>query len=441
MNKYKLTRNLGLKIVAFIFAFFLWLIVVNIDNPIERTTFSNIQVDIVNEDIILQGGNVYRVVGTQSVNVVVSAKRGTLDEIRSSDIVATADILEMDSSTGLVPIEVTIQGYDAGDDYESAEATPRNLQIVTEKTNAKVFTLTVSTTGTPRDGYQIGNMTVNPERVTIAGPQSTIDQIYRAAASITISGISEDQDIKAELVLYDEDGNAMDQNQLSNNLGNEGITVSVEVLKEKSVPMTFSASGTPADGYEYKGCSSEPETVLICGKSDVIDKVDSIEIPASVLSVAGATENVVQTVDIRPYLPEGIELVEDSAGDVTVTALIERDGTRTIDVLLSSIKINNLAENLEVVYPVDEKVSLRFSGEQERLDVLDVSNAVSVDLSSYTRPGTYTVPVLIDMPEGITLMNEVSVELTLQEKQDEAETDPGNGSETDGQTSDTTEEE
>ncbi|HJA65293.1 CdaR family protein [Lachnoclostridium sp. An169] len=421
MNKYKLTRNLGLKIVAFIFAFFLWFIVANVDNPISRTTFSNIQVNIANDDIILQGGNVYRVVGSQTASVVVSAKRSVLESIEPSDIVATADISEMDSSTGLVPIEITIQGFEG--DYESAEAVPRNLQIVTEKTNTKVFTLTVTTVGTPRDGFELGDMTVNPERVTIAGPQSTIDQISRASASISVSGISESQEIKADLVLYDDDGNSMDQNQLSNNLGDDGITVNVEVLKKKSVPMTFSVSGTPAGGYEYKGCSSEPEQVEICGNPDVVNGVDSIDIPAAALSIEGATENVVQTIDIRPYLPDGVELVEESAGDVIVTALIEQDGTRTIDVLVSSIRINNLSEDLEVSYQVDAKVSLRFEGEQSRLDVLDISNAVSVDLSPYTRPGTYTVPVLVDVPEGITLIDEASVQLTLQEKESEPQTD------------------
>ena len=39
MKKYKFTDNLGLKIIAVIFAAFLWLIVVNLDNPVEYTDF------------------------------------------------------------------------------------------------------------------------------------------------------------------------------------------------------------------------------------------------------------------------------------------------------------------------------------------------------------------------------------------------------------------
>ena len=73
-----------------------------------------------------------RVVGDQSATVTVYAKRQTLQDINADDIVATADIREMDTDTGLVPIKVTIPEY-AGD-YESADASPRNLQIRVEKT-------------------------------------------------------------------------------------------------------------------------------------------------------------------------------------------------------------------------------------------------------------------------------------------------------------------
>ena len=149
--------------------------------------------------------NVYQVVGDQSATVTVYAKRQTLQDINADDIVATADIREMDTDTGLVPIKVTIPEY-AGD-YESADASPRNLQIRVEKTGKKVLSLTVEHTGTQRNGYILGDMTVNPEQVTITGSESMIERVDRAVASINIEGISKDSDIEATLVLYDADGN------------------------------------------------------------------------------------------------------------------------------------------------------------------------------------------------------------------------------------------
>ena len=205
MKKYKLTNNLGLKITALVFSAFLWLIVVNVDNPVSSSTFTNIPVTIVNEDIITSSGEVYQVLGEETVSVVVYANREIRQSLSAEDIVATADIKEMDTSTGLVPITVTIPEYSGK--YESAEAVPRNLQIQREKSGRKVLALTVDTKGEERDGYIVGGMTVHPENVTITGAESAVEEIDSAVALVDISGISEDEERTAELKLYDANGN------------------------------------------------------------------------------------------------------------------------------------------------------------------------------------------------------------------------------------------
>ena len=177
---------------------FLWLIVANVANPVTKSTYTNIKVTIANDDVITQGGEVYTVLDDQNVNVVVYAKRSVIQQIKSDDIVATADIKEMDSRTGLIPISVSIPKYSGS--YQSAEAAPRNIQIKTEPTGKTVFTLTVSTTGTQRDGYQIGEMKVNPEKITITGAESTVKSIDKAVAKINVDGISKDEELTAELV-------------------------------------------------------------------------------------------------------------------------------------------------------------------------------------------------------------------------------------------------
>lgn len=423
MKKYKLTVNLGLKIAAFIFSAFLWLIVVNVDNPVESRTFTDIPVTIVNDDIITSGGEVYQVVGQQTVSVVVYATREVRQQLSAEDIVATADIREMNSS--LVPIEVTIPEFEG--EYESAEAVPRNLQIQIEKSGSRVLALTADDTGIVRNGYMIGSMTVHPTNITITGPESVLEQIDRAVASVNVDGMSKSEEREATLYLYDSNGNVVNQNQLENNLGEDGLTVSVEILEMKSVPVVFDVTGTPAEGYQYTGCTSEPETLQICGASEDIQKIEEIDVPASVIDISGASESVEQTVDITPYLPDGIRLVDENTGSVKVTAMIEAEGTRTIDFLVRSIRINNLDDNLQVSYPADTEIRLRFSGDQEQLDVLDISNAVSVDLEQYNTPGTYDVPVNVNLPDGITQLENVTVQLTLEEKTDAAENPDSTG--------------
>ena len=416
MKKYNITTNLGLKIIAFIFAVFLWFIVVNLDNPVGSSTFRDIPVQILNDDIIKSAGEVYQVEGDQTVTVVVYATREVRQKLTSDNIVATADIKQIDSTGRLVPIEVSISGF-SGENI-TAEAVPRNLTIQREKSGKKVLPLTVDTDGIGlADGYMLGDATVKPDQVTITGAESVLAQVDRAVAQTgDVDGISEDTVLSANLVLYDANGNELNQSQIENNLGKNGLSVSVEVLRVKSIPVVFDVTGAPAEGYKYTGCTSTPESVQVCGKSEDIDKMSEIDVPASLIDISGASESVEMTVDIKPYLLEEVELVDENSANVTVTVKIEEEGTLSIDFMVSSIKLNNLAENLQVSYEPDAEITLRFTGDEDLLDTLDISNAVSVDLGDYDEPGTYDVPVRVNLPAGISLDGQVSVRLILEEK-------------------------
>ena len=77
--KKRLTNNIGLKMLAFLIAVFMWLIVVNIDDPIMDKTYTGITVSVINEDVVTDNNRTYQIVdNTQTVNVVVSAKRSIL---------------------------------------------------------------------------------------------------------------------------------------------------------------------------------------------------------------------------------------------------------------------------------------------------------------------------------------------------------------------------
>ncbi len=419
MKKYKITTNLGLKVIAFIFAVFLWFIVVNFDNPVGSSTFRDIPVQILNEDIITSAGEVYQVEGDKTVTVVVYATREVRQKLTSDNIVATADIKQIDSTGRLVPIEVAINGFSG--ETITAEAIPRNLTIQREKSGKKVMSLTVDTGGINlADGYILGDASVEPDQVTITGAESVLKQVDRAVAQVDdVSGVSEDSVLPASLVLYDANGNELNQTQIGNNLGEKGLSVSVEVLKVKGIPVVFGVTGSPAEGYKYTGCISTPESVQVCGKSEDIDKISEIDVPASAVDISGASAPIELTVDITQYLPEGVNLVDENSGNVTVTVKIEQEGTLSIDFMVSSIRINNLAENLQVSYEPDAEITFRFTGDEALLDTLDISNAVSVDLSDYDEAGTYDVPVRVNLPAGISQDGQVTVQLTLEEKASE----------------------
>lgn len=417
MKKYRFTKNLGLKIMALVFASVLWLIVVNIDDPVEISTFRNVPVTIQNSEILTNKGKTYKVVDdTQAVSVIVKAKRSILSKISPGDIVATADMSEMQMET-LIPITATVRGFEG---KYTAETSPSNLQVVIDDQTRKVFPLTVTTTGTPRDGYVIdySKMTTNPEKITVKGSKSLVSSIDKAVAKVDVSGISKSGEVPAELVYYDSKGNPINRSQLSDNVGSDGVTVDVTVLNTKNVAVKFGVSGVPAEGYALSTITSEPQKIQVCGTKEDLDNLDELDIPASELNIGGATEKLEKTIDILPYLPQGIQLVDKTANNVVVTVMIEQEGARTIEFPLESIQIKNLQDDLKVSFTTDADIELKFKGPQEALDALNINDATSIDMKDKTKPGTYEVPVDVDLGEasGVTLMKKPIIKVTVTKK-------------------------
>ena len=83
----KIIKNLGLKILALITAVVLWLVVVNISDPVISTTFSDVPVEILNASLLTSEGKVYQVLeDTDKVSITVAAKRSILDYLNNSNL-------------------------------------------------------------------------------------------------------------------------------------------------------------------------------------------------------------------------------------------------------------------------------------------------------------------------------------------------------------------
>ena len=409
--KTRLMNNIGLKVLAFLAAGLLWLLVVNIDDPVTSATYQDVPVTVINQEVLAEEQQTFQIVDdTQTVDVTVTARRKILNRIQKEDITATADMRELTLKTQ-IPITVTVAGYDSVE----AEAYPRNLQVKLEDEELKNFPIVPKTTGTVRDGYVLGDIEAVPENVSIRGPKSVVDQIDRVEATVNVSGLSQDDVLTSRLMLYDDEGDEIDQSLLANNLGDEGVSVSVKLYQTKNVPITFDTSRiTAAEGYEFTGITYEPEEIQITGSEKALRSVAEIRIPEEALELSGLTEKVV---DISDYIPDDVRLADENAGSVAVIITVEKDGTKAFDVMPSAVIVNHLSEDLVLTYDQTEALEIHVRGPRETLNSLNLERKVSIDLNEYTEQGSYTVPVDVQLPGDCGLEADVSVKIELQEKE------------------------
>lgn len=408
-------NNIGLKVMAVFFACFLWWTVVNVDDPIETKKFAT-EVTVTNPEVITNTGKSYQIIdNTKNVTVTVKARRKVISEIRTSNIVATADLREMQGTS--VPVRIRIEGFEGS--YVEAAANPRNIQVKTEDIQKKTFQITTVASGNVRNGYVVGNMIAEPHTVDISGPKSLIGRIYKVVARVDISELMEDAEIKAELTYYDSADNIIDKTLLSSNCDKNGVSVKVTLWKTKSIGVKFDTSGIkPAAGYAFEGIEVAPQTIEVAGESSVLDATARIEVGAEALRKVGITENEEVVVDITEYLPKGMILVDEDNSNVVVRIILEKAGTKSIPLPVRSIQINHLAEDLELAYGPEQEVELLVEGAREVLQSLTSEQIIaSIDLKEYTREGTYEVPVQITgLPEQCHYIEGETVQIVLTKK-------------------------
>ena len=336
MMKDRWKNNLGLKVIAVLFAFFLWWTVVNIDDPVKTQKYTT-EVTVLNPEVITNNGKSYQIVdNTKNIVVTVKARRKVLEQIKASNIVATADLQERQDTS--VPIRISIQGFEGS--YIEASANPRNIQVQVEDTQKKTFPISVVTTGTVRDGYVLDktNTVAVPQSIDISGPKSSLGRINRVVAKVDVSELWNDTELKAELIYYDSADNIIDQSLLTSNCDINGVSVKVKLLQTKKVLVKFDTSQiATADGYVFKEIEVEPQYIEVAGASATLSTIQALEVGADALKREGLTKNEEVLINMADYLPDGVILADDTAGSVVVRIVVEKSGTKSILLPVRSI--------------------------------------------------------------------------------------------------------
>lgn len=415
-----ITNNFGLKLLAALFAVILWLVVVNIDDPKVSQRFSA-SVVLENTEYLTDQGKYFEVLDdTNTIVFTVTAKRSYLEKLSNTDFKAVANlenaIIDNESGTGKVPIEVTALRYSS---LVTISKATQNLEIALDELAQQQYIVGVEATGELAEGCALGEVSVSPNLLKVSGPQSIVSMIDHVTASIDMTGVTEDVVASVIPVLYDAEGNVIDKSNLILNMST--VTVTARVLDTKAVSLIFNVGGTPADGYAYMDMEYEPQTITIKGKASALNNVTAISIPESALDISGAREDLTQVVDVSEYLPGGVTMADKTQAKVTVTVHIAQLVTKTVNIFASDIEVLNLPEGYTLSFDTSV-IRAVISGLAEDLEALDTDQIRAVLDAGQLTPGTHEAELALELGEG--LYNEpIRVSVTVSEETDEPETD------------------
>lgn len=379
--KEKQNKRWGLKLISLLGAFLVWLAVVNVADPIMSDTVE-VPIEIVNGNVLEEKGLTYEIIGKKTTTVSYEVNTTNAYRIRATDFRAYADLTELWSVTGSVPVKVEV--LKNGDLIRSTPVskTP-TIKIETELLQTKRFDLNTKLAGDVEDGYKAGAVIVAPNHVYVEGPESLIGQISSAGIEIDVSDLSADARGTEKIRYYDANGNKI---ELSDRITARYDTAeySIQILKVKNVALDYEVTGTAAERYRFTGVETETKNVEVIGLKSVLASLNTLTISGDILNIEGAEENIERIIDLTEYLPDGVTLASEENRELTVTLLVEKleDRIYTIDVEESCFA--GMEEGY-VYEPEPASVNIRIRALEEELDALELdASDIEIDVSEMT---------------------------------------------------------
>lgn len=426
MKKKKITDNLSLKIMSVAVAVVVWLIVVNIDNPVGTNYYTITNVELINKEYVESSDTIGKMCmpeeNQDTVRVAITADKKTRDKIRVSDISAVADLqqaVSLDTNPVMVPITVTcsVSGIGPGD----IKVTPQNLSVNLDEKETQEFVVNVIRGDTkPGKDYEVGSLTANPEKVRITGPKSLVNKIDKVNAAIELNGKTQDFTQEVTLSIIDKNQEALSDSEM-NSLrieNNAQVIVTAKLWKiRQGVKISAGYVGTPAEGYQAGIIKTVPDTISVAGSTEGLETLAAndnvITIPSESIDISGESSDVEKKISLKDLLPDNVKLTSDSSEDVWVTVSILPEGSREFSFPTKEIEVKNKPDDLQVTFETAQ-IAIRIKSDSKDLDDLDVTKDIkaSIDLED-KEEGNYEVPVTVSLPDGYEIVENVSTEVVI----------------------------
>ena len=398
-----LSKNLGFKLLAVAFAFTLWVMVYNLDDPTKTKTLT-VNVTVTNKEVLEEMGKYYEIAdGTNKVSFSITAPRSVLDKLDERDFVAEANLQKMtlvDNGTSAnVPVEIYCTANVNGNSIK-INTTNKNVIIALDDLMIKQFVVQATAVGQVKEGYALGRVEVTaPNVLQVSGPKSIVSQINGVVATVDVTDMSamsaSTTSFRATPILLDKNGNEVDTTRLT--LSDTTVNVQAEILNTKAVDVVVTPMGEVAEGYAVTAITVNPGSILLKGTKTVLNNISNIVIPSEVVSVAGANGDVTVQVDVSEYIPEGAELIQPEQTTVEITVSVGKVKTKSFAINTADIMVTGLPTHTNIEYDLSS-VAVDVTGLEADINALDSVQIGYIDVTDLG-VGTHRVEVTLDLDE------------------------------------------
>jgi YbbR domain-containing protein len=371
INMRLLAKNVRTFLLALILGVSVWVSAVSAADPNEVRAYPDpIPLEVIGQDpsLILTSEI------PPTVEVSLRAPRSVWESLiaRDNSVRAIMDLTGLSAGEHTREVQIMVDMRP----YQLVLKNPATVSVVLESVATRTFPLSLSLSGQPAAGYQVGEATMDVSEITVSGPDSLVQQATRARVPINLDGVREgiDEDVPVQVL------NAKDEIVRGLTINPESVHVAVPISQQggfRDVAVKVVVEGQQAPGYRIENISVFPPVVTVFAEDpELVNQLPGI-VETQPLDLQDRKEDVSTRLSLD--LPENITIV----GPQTVQVQVSISPIQTSVTLLNQpINVNGLSEGLSAqVFP--QTVDVIISGPLPVLDALTSKDiTVSVDVTN-----------------------------------------------------------
>jgi YbbR domain-containing protein len=190
------------------------------------------------------------------------------------------------------------------------------------------------------------------------------------------------------------------------------ISVKLDVLAEKLVPVIVNVRGNVKDGYGYTKPLVRPSEVKVSGPAEYVDTVFAT---VGEINISGNYTNISGSISLIPQDKNGTPVSHINISPKYVDATVSIKPSKEVPVKVNTYGAVGTGKILSDISPQVKSVVI--IGDSKYLDKINVINTTALDLSKITNSST--IPLALNVPIGVNVVDgvdSINVDITVENK-------------------------
>ena len=404
-----LMKNFGLKLISLLLAIISWVVIINIQDPVEKEKFTDIPVQIINEEMVQEKDKIPVTIEGDKIDVVVEGRRSILDNLSEEDFLAIADFSKI-SFMDAVPIEVSLPQY-SEEEVSVIRGNDHVLKLILDDYVTKSFNFEIHMQGEAEEGYIAGDAIVSPNVIQISGAATVISKIKEVVLDIVLKEDYSDFAVEAKPQVYDMNGDLIDNSKLE--LSVDKVTVNVPILHTKTLKLKVVPTGTLLEDHEVIETLIAPETITVSGTPADLAKISQLyRLEVDITGLSGRIERNIAIEKVLQEKSPNVQVVGDVSAAVTID--IRPYEIWEYDIPEEIIRFINVPDNCEVEIISMKQSMVSITGPQSRLQEITIESVGPyINLENRSKETIHRMKLQLRLPSNVRQVGEVYVDVMI----------------------------